>query len=165
MIKNKEHIDKVLKILSKTLSKKYPYLSNIQLSGINDEVGVIYIDINLDLNEFIEYHNLNLSPLLSNLILKYSYDKDYIDNLISNIGYLNTWVDVDDNDDRFGYKKNDEIETYLQGMTDMLPSHLIPTHEFHSVLTDTTTDYPINFRVKNYIPAFNFERYLNYINQ
>ena len=50
MITNLDNIDKVINILSKSLSKKYPYLGDIQVKDINDDVGIIQINIDIDLN-------------------------------------------------------------------------------------------------------------------
>lgn len=166
MITNLDNIDKVINILSKSLSKRYPYLGNIQVTTIDGEVGVIQIDIDLNLNKFLEYNEIILRPNLDRLIIQYSDDIEYLRSLFSRkLYYLNTYIPDDDENlnDEFGYKKNGEIESYLQEMMEMLPSQLVPTYKYHSILSDTMLDYPINFRVMNYNVKFDPERYLDYL--
>lgn len=165
MITDLDNIDKVIKILSKSLSKKYPYLGDIQVKDINDEVGIIQINIDIDLNKFLEYNKIRLRPNLDRLVIHHSDDIEYLRSLFSRkLYYLNTYIPDDDENlnDEFGYKKNDEIENYLQGMMDMLPPQLVPTYKYHSILSDTMLDYPINFRVMEYNVKFDPERYLYY---
>ena len=162
MITNLENIDKVIKILSKTLSKKYPYLSNIQIKDINEEVGTIQIYIDLDLNRFLEYNKLKLRSSLDEVIRKYSDDTEYLKRLFRMSSYLNTYISDNDEkiDDKFGYKKNDEIESYLKDMMYMLPSHLFPIHKYLSLFSDDVGDYPVDFRIMGYNTEFDPERYL-----
>ena len=165
MITDLDNIDKVIKILSKSLSKRYPYLGNIQVDKIEEDVGTMRIDIDLDLNKFLEYYKLRLRPHLDDLITRYTDDIEYLGDLFSRkLYYLNTWLPDDEElNDRFGYKKNDEIGSYIYEMMDMLPSQLVPTYKYHSILSDTMLDYPINFRVMNYNVKFDPERYLDYL--
>jgi|694.fasta_scaffold78399_2 hypothetical protein len=162
MIDNLDNIDKVIKILSKTISKKYPYLSNIQIEKIIDDAGTIQIDIDLDLNRFLEYNKLKLRPSLDELMKKYSDDTEYLKSLFRNPLYLNTYLsDVEEVNDNFGYKKNEEIESYLKDMMYMLPPHLSPTHKFQSSFDERiVTDYPVDFRIDSYNIKFDPERYL-----
>ena len=164
MITNLDNIDKVIKILSKSLSKRYPYLDNIQVNKIEGDVGTIRIDIDLDLNKFLEYNKLRLRPHLDGLITRYTDDIEYLGDLfLRKLYYLNTYLPDDEElNDRFGYKKNDEITSYLNEMMGMLPSQLTPTYKYHSILTDTMMDYPIDFRVMNYNTKFDPERYIEY---
>ena len=165
MITNLDNIDKVIKILSKSLSKRYPYLGNIQVDKIEEDVGTIRIEIDLNLNKFLEYNKIRLRPTLDDLLIRYSDDIEYLESLFSRkLYYLNTWLPDDEElNDRFGYKKNDEIGSYIYEMMDMLPSQLVPTYKYHSILSDTMLDYPINFRVMNYNVKFDTERYLDYL--
>jgi hypothetical protein len=166
MIDNLDNIDKVIKILSKSISKKYPYLSNIQVVDIDEDVGIIRIEVDLNLNKFLEYNKLRLRPNLNDLLTRYSDDIEYLESLFSRkLYYLNMYIPDDDEEmnDSFGYKKNYEIESYLQEMMDMLPPQLVPNYKYHSVLTDTMLDYSINFRVMGYNVEFDPERYLDYL--
>ena len=165
MITNLDNIDKVINILSKSLSKKYPYLDNIQVTNIDDEVGVIQIDIDLNLNKFLEYNKTILRPNLDRLIIQYSDDIEYLRSLFSRkLYYLNTYIPDDDENlnDEFGYKKNGEIESYLQEMMEMLPSQLVPINKYHSLFSDTILDFPMTFRIMRYDVKFDPERYLKY---
>lgn len=166
MITDLDNIDKVIKILSKSLSKRYPYLGNIQVDKIEEDVGTIRIEIDLNLNKFLEYNKIKLRPTLNDLLIRYSDDIEYLESLFSRkLYYLNTFISDDDENlnDEFGYKKNIEIESYLQEMMDMLPDQLVPNYKYHSVLTDTFLDYPINFRVMSYNVKFDPKRYLDYL--
>lgn len=165
MITNIENIDKTIKILSKTLSKRYPYLDNIQVTGIDGEVGVIQIDIDLNLNKFLEYNQIKLRPNLNKLTIQYSDDIEYLTSLFTRkLYYLNTYIPDDDENlnDEFGYKKNGEIESYLQEMMEMLPFDLVPINKYHSLFSDTILDFPITFRIERYDVKFDPERYLKY---
>lgn len=164
MFTNLDNIDKVIKILSKSLSKRYPYLSNIQINKIEEDVGTIRIDIDLDLNKFLEYYKLRLRPNLDGLLTTYVDDIEYLESLfLRKLYYLNTWLPDDEElNDLFGYKMNDEITSYLSEMMGMLPSQLIPTYKYHSILNDTMMDYPIDFRVMSYNTKFDPERYIEY---
>ena len=166
MITNLDNIDKVIKILSKSLSKKYPYLDNIQVDKIDEDVGTMRIEADLNLNKFLEYNKIRLRPTLDDLVIRHSDDIGYLDSLFSRkLYYLNTYIPDDDKklNDELGYKKNDEIESYLQEMMDMLPNQLVPNYKYHSILTDTFLDYPINFRVMSYNVKFDPKRYLDYL--
>lgn len=166
MITNLDNIDKVINILSKSLSKKYPYLGNIQVTTIDGEVGVIQIDIDLNLNKFLEYNKIRLRPNLDKLVIHHSDDIEYLRSLFSrNLYYLNTYIpdDKENLNDEFGYKKNGEIENYLQEMMEMLPPQLVPNYKYHSLFSDTMLDFPITFRIMRYNVKFDPERYLEYI--
>ena len=166
MITNLDNIDKVIKILSKSLSKKYPYLNNIQVDKIDEDVGTMRIEVDLNLNKFLEYYKIRLRPNLDGLLTRYSDDIGYLGSLFSRkLYYLNTYIPDDDENlnDEFGYKKNIEIESYLQEMMDMLPDQLVPNYKYHSILTDTFLDYPINFRVMSYNVKFDPKRYLDHL--
>lgn len=166
MITNLDNIDKIIKILSKSLSKKYPYLGNIQVTNIDDEVGVIQINIDLNLNKFLEYNKLRLRPSLDNIVIQYSDDIGYLDSLFSrNLYYLNTYIPDDEKNlnDEFGYKKNGEIESYLQEMMEMLPSQFVPKYKYHSLFSDTMLDFPTTFRIMGYNVKFDPKRYPEYI--
>ena len=161
MITNLDNIGKVIKILSKTLSKKYPYLSNIQIDEINEENGFIQIDIDMDLNKFLEYNKLKLRPSLDDVMTKYSHDPEYLKTFFKfKPTYLNTYISASEEvDNNFGYIKNDEIESYLKDMMGMLPQHLSPTHKFQESFGGEA-DYPVDFRVSGYNIKFDPERYL-----
>jgi hypothetical protein len=78
MFTNLDNIDKTIKILSKSLSKKYPYLSDIQVKKIGDETGLIYIDLDLDLNRLLEDNKLKIRPDAEYLIKSYLDDIEYV---------------------------------------------------------------------------------------
>lgn len=165
MFTNLDNIDKTIKILSKSLSKKYPYLSDIQVKKIGDETGLIYIDLDLDLNRLLEDNKLKIRPDAEYIIKSYLDDIEYVKDVFElKTSYLNTFIgDYDPLDNTFGYKKNEEIENYLSNMMSMLPPPLVPIYKHQGSFG--TYEYPVDFRIMGYNTKFDPIRYLDYIGQ
>lgn len=160
MVENFENIKKTFKILSKTLTKEYPYFSNIRLDSVSENVGQIYIYIDVNYNEFLEYNNVDLRDSLSNYFIRYSNSEDVSDIINGKTLYLSSYLD---NLDRFGYKFNNQVEEYINGMMEMLPEQLIPKYEFEGVFGETD-NYTCNLKISEFILSFNLDRYIKYIN-
>jgi hypothetical protein len=160
MVENFENIKKTFKILSKTLSKEYPYFSNIRLDSVSENIGQIYIYIDVNYNEFLEYNNIDLRDSLRNYFIRYSNSEDVDDIINGKTLYLSSYLG---NLDRFGYKFNNQVEEYLNGMMEMLPEQLIPKYEFEGVFGETD-NYTCNLKISEFILSFDLDRYIKYIN-
>lgn len=159
MITNLENLDKVLKILSKSLKKKFPFLGNISVSKIKEDYGVINIDIDVDFNKFISDNDLKLRSSLFELF-KYYDNHEEIEKYISTPqGFLRIMIDDSlPNESHFGYKFNNKIEEYLSQMLEMLPDNLIPMHEYESF--GDMRSYPVSFNIHHFLPHFDYDKYL-----
>jgi hypothetical protein len=160
MIDNFDNIGKTFKILSKTLSKEYPYLSNIELDSVSENVGQIYVHIDVNYNEFLEYNDIDVRTSLRDYFIRYLDSDDAGDILNGKILYLSSYLD---NLDRFGYKFNNQVEEYLNGMVEMLPEQLIPKYEFEGAFGETD-NYTCNLKISEFILSFDLDRYIKYIN-
>ena len=160
MIENFDNIGKTFKILSKTLTKEYPYLSNIKLGTVNEGVGHLYIYIDVNYNEFLEYNNIDVRTSLRDYFIRYSDSDDAGDILNGKFLYLSSFLD---DLDQFGYKFNDQIENFLNEMMEMLPEQLIPKHEYEDTFGELS-NYNCSLQIMEFISSFDVDRYIKYIN-
>lgn len=161
--KNTENIDKALRILSKSLHKKYPYLGDITLKSISDEGGLMFVNIDVDYNKFLEYNDLKLRPQITYLLQQYPNESPF-QYIPKEMSYLH--IPLEDNkitDEKFGYRFNNGISEYLDGMLTMLPESLIPTYTIRAIISEYV--HPMTFSVSGYKTTFNTEEYLNYVNK
>lgn len=156
MIDNFDNIGKTFKILSKTLTKEYPYLSNIKLGTVNEDVGHLYIYIDVNYNEFLEYNDIDVRTSLRDYFIRYSDSDDSGDILNGKFLYLSSFLD---DLDQFGYKFNEQIENFLNGMMEMLPEQLVPIHEFEDTFGELR-NYTCSLRIIEFISFFDIDRYI-----
>jgi hypothetical protein len=160
---NIKHIDQVLKILSKSLDRKYPYFGKIHLDTISEDSGVIFIKIDVDYNEFLEYNNLHLRPGIEQLLQEFP-DPNPNEYVGKQYGFLHIVIEANEEiDEKFGWRFNVEVCSYLDEMLVMLPESIVPRYVY--VGTFSNVEYPATFSITKYNLTFDPDRYLKYINK
>lgn len=149
------------KIFVSMVRKKYRFINDIIITNRLDTYGTfLIVDIVFDLDNLTRLYDVSLpknyveSPhLYSSLNNPYTYLMSYLD---------------DEHMDQFGFQFNNEIETYMSRSYGTLPKEFKSTqYEFNkyglSVIEKSVkeSEYPMEFRIRNFIPVFNVLKYYN----
>jgi hypothetical protein len=156
---NTEHIGQVLKILSKTIKKKFPFIEELELN----KVGELFVIINVvvDYNEFLESNNLILRSDIAYSLDLYPENADkYINN--QKYSYLHIILQSDDEvTEEFGWRYNKEIEGSIDEMVEYLPEQIVPKVEWYGEFGDSIDN--TTFKIMEFILKFDYNRYINYV--
>ena len=156
---NTEHIGQVLKILSKTIKRKFPFIEKLELNKVGDLF--VIIDALVDYNEFLESNNLILrSDIVYSLELYPENADKYINN--QKYSYLHIILQSDDEvTEEFGWRYNKEIEESIDEMVEYLPEQIVPKVEWYGAFGDSIDN--TNFKIMYFILKFDIDRYMNYV--
>jgi hypothetical protein len=156
---NIEHIGQVLKILSKTIKRKFPFIKELELNKVGDLF--VIIDVVVDYNEFLESNNLILRSDIEYSLDLYPENADkYIND--QNYHYLHVILQSEDEiTEEFGWRYNKKIEESIDEMVEYLPEQIVPKVEWYG----SSSDYIENtsFKISDFILKFDFDRYMNYV--
>lgn len=156
---NTEHIGQVLKILSKTIKRKFPFIKELELNKVGDLF--VIIDAVVDYNEFLESNNLILRSDVEDLLMVYPENADkYIND--QKYSYLHIILQSDDEvTEEFGWLYNRKIEESIDEMVEYLPEQIVPKVEWYSEFGDSIDN--TTFNISDFILKFDLDRYMNYV--
>jgi hypothetical protein len=156
---NTEHIGQVLKILSKTIKRKFPFIKELELNKVGDLF--VIIDVVVDYNEFLESNNLILRSDIEDLLMEYPKNVDkYIND--QKYSYLHIILQSDDEvTEEFGWLYNKKIEESIDEMVEYLPEQIVPKVEWYSEFGDSIDN--TTFNISDFILKFDLDRYMNYV--
>lgn len=156
---NTEHIGQVLKILSKTIKRKFPFIEELELN----KVGELFVIINVvvDYNEFLESNNLILRSDIEDVLMEYPENADkYIND--QKYSYLHIILQSDDEvTEEFGWRYNKEIEDVIEEIVNYLPEQIVPKVEWYGSFSDYIEN--TSFKISDFVLKFDFDRYMNYV--
>jgi hypothetical protein len=156
---NTEHIGQVLKILSKTIKRKFPFIKKLELN----KVGELFVIINVvvDYNEFLESNNLILRSDIEDVLMEYPENADkYIND--QKYSYLHIILQSDDEvTEEFGWRYNKEIEDVIEEIVNYLPEQIVPKVEWYGSFSDYIEN--TSFKISDFVLKFDFDRYMNYV--
>jgi hypothetical protein len=156
---NTEHIGQVLKILSKTIKRKFPFIKKLELN----KVGELFVIINVvvDYNEFLESNDLILRSDIGYSLELYPENADnYINN--QKYSYLHVILQNEDEiTEEFGWRYNKEIEDVIEEIVNYLPEQIVPKVEWYGSYSDDIEN--TSFKISDFVLKFDFDRYMNYV--
>jgi hypothetical protein len=156
---NTEHIGQVLKILSKTIKRKFPFIKKLELN----KVGELFVIINVvvDYNEFLESNNLILRSDIEDILMEYPENADKYINY-QKYSYLHIILQSDDEvTEEFGWRYNKEIEDVIEEIVNYLPEQIVPKVEWYGAFSDDIEN--TSFKISDFVLKFDFDRYMNYV--
>jgi hypothetical protein len=159
-------VNKGLSILAMSVAEtKYPFIKKITLNEnrIIQTGHIIYVDIYMNLNEFLEFYGVFLTQGIETMY-RNNIDNDFLDTI--NLTYLSSILsNQDENFNKFGYNYNNEIEDFLNDFIDFLPEKMI--HKYISTSTWNQREITYNSKIllEEYIIDFDPIRYIKYSNK
>jgi hypothetical protein len=159
-------VNKGLSILAMSVAEtKYPFIKKITLNEnrIIQTGHIIYVDIYVNLNEFLEFYGVFLTQGIETMY-RNDINNDFMDTIT--VSYLSSILsNRDENSNKFGYIYNNEIEDFLNDFIDFLPEKMIHKYISTSTWDQREITYNSSILIEEYIIDFDPIRYIKYSNK